>query len=71
MQINNYFFSLQENQRVFYILNKFREVFPLVKISKRKTIIGIGEPNKHLMCYFILIDNKLKIKFKNRNHLPI
>lgn len=54
------------NKRVDYIFTAFKKEFSNVCYDERSSIIGISEPNKHLMCYFRFGENgEVLVKFKN------
>lgn len=57
----------QEEATIDIIYHHLKESFPLVEYVERKNILGIGEPGRHLMCYFSLDDNGLRIKFKRKD----
>lgn len=55
--------TLQEIQIINSVAEKFKVDFPNTQIKQKENIIGIGEPNRHLFCYFS--DNgEFRIKFK-------
>ena len=58
------------NEQVEYIFSAFSKEFPEVRFDERKEILGIGEPDRYLMCYFFYRDNKFYVKFK-RNQVYI
>ncbi len=57
----------QAEEIIDIIYHRLKESFPLVEYVERKNILGIGEPGKHLMCYFSLDDGGLRIKFKGKD----
>ena len=58
-------------ERIDYIFKSFQKVFPDVRYDERATIVGIGEPNKYLLCYFRKTeDNNILVKFK-ANEAPV
>jgi hypothetical protein len=72
MRIKDYILSNEELNFIHNILGKFQHVFPDTRIIEKGDIIGIGEPTKHLFCYFILKNNELVVKFKNQtNHMEL
>lgn len=52
------------NEQVEYIFSAFSKEFPEVRFDDRKEILGIGEPDRYLMCYFFYRDNTFYVKFK-------
>lgn len=52
------------NEQVQYIFSAFQKAFPNTRIDDRKKILGIGEPDRFLMCYFIYSNDKYLVKFK-------
>ena len=47
-----------------YIHNAFRKEFPEINFDERNDIVGVGEPNKHLLCYFKKQKEDVYVKFK-------
>lgn len=53
-------------ERVDYIFNSLKVVFPFIRYDERDTIIGIGEEGKYLLCYFKLgNEGEKQVKFKS------
>lgn len=67
MYINNKELTKDEESFIYSILSVFKSKFTNVQIVDKKTILGIGEPNKHLMCYFSIKENQLYFKFKHKD----
>ena len=65
MKVGDYLLNCEETSVVNNVFNGFKKMFPDTELREKSDIVGIGEPNRHLMCYFIVKDNILKIKFKN------
>ncbi len=57
----------RERQTIDVIYRRLKASFPLAEYVERGNILGIGEPGKHLMCYFSVRGNGLRIKFKNKD----
>lgn len=58
-------------ERIKYIFNSFQRHFPNVRYDERSSIVGIGEPEKYLLCYFRRTeDNNILVKFKS-NEYPV
>lgn len=58
-------------ERIDYIFQAFQKQFPNVRYDERATIVGIGEPEKYLLCYFRRTeDNNVLVKFK-ANDSPV
>ena len=51
-------------ERIDYIFHSFQKEFPDIRYDERSSIVGIGELNKHLLCYFRKVDGNVLIKFK-------
>ena len=47
-----------------HIYHAFCREFPETNYDERKDILGIGEPNKHLFCYFKKQNGEVYGKFK-------
>lgn len=61
---NSRILTEKEEQIINNVFEEFKKTFPMTNLYQRKEIIGIGEPNKNLFCYFI--DNEgFKVKFKS------
>ena len=60
------------DKQVQYIFLALQKEFPAVRFDDRKEILGIGEPNKYLMCYFLYSNGKLYAKFKkDKNYIVL
>lgn len=54
------------------IYAQFKNEFDKCGFVMRKEILGIGEPDRYLMCYFHFVDNILYVKFKNiQDKIPL
>ena len=43
----------------------FQKEFPNICYDERSSIVGIGEPNKQLLCYFKkTVEGEILVKFK-------
>lgn len=52
-------------ERIDYVFAAFKKEFVNVLYDERREIVGVGEPNKHLMCYYYLDENgEPWVKFK-------
>ena len=52
-------------EKINYIFNSFQKDFPNIRYDERISIVGIGEPEKHLLCYFRKnTDGSIVVKFK-------
>ena len=71
MNIGSRRLTLKEEDHVLNIYEKLKLSFPNIRIDYREEIIGIGEEGRYLMCYFMLSDNALSVKFKNQTWLNI
>ena len=71
MNIGNYKLTSIEENSILTIFETLKCTFPYIKIQHRKEIIGIGEAGRHLLCYFLLIDDAIFVKFKNRTPLKL
>lgn len=51
--------------RIDYIFDSFQKDFPNIRYDERASIVGIGEPKNHLLCYFKKnTDGVILVKFK-------
>ncbi len=66
MNIGNYRLTSTEKNSILTIYETLKCAFPYIEIQYRKEIIGIGEEGRHLLCYFLLNDDAVFVKFKNR-----
>ena len=62
---------IQSNNLIYdqvkHIFLSFQKEFPDVRYDEREEILGIGEPNRYLMCYFKYSEEgNVLVKFKNR-----
>ena len=57
----------QEKETIDIIYHHLQESFPLIEYVERENILGIGEPGRHLMCYFSIDACGLRIKFKGKD----
>lgn len=57
-------------ERIEYIFTAFQTEFPDVCYDERSSIVGIGEPNTRLLCYFKSVDGEPLVKFKS-NTQPV
>lgn len=71
MNIKDYTFTAEEECTAMLIYTKLKEAFPNTVFSYEDSIIGIGEPERHFMCYFIIRNNTACVKFKNRVYLSL
>lgn len=71
MKICNYTLSINEEEKLKYVFSKLQANFPSIKFSFRSSIIGIGEPNQHLMVYFGIKEELAFVKFKNQNPIAL
>lgn len=71
MNIGKYKLTSIEEKSILSIFETLKCAFPYIKIQYRKEIIGIGEAGRHLLCYFLLIDDAIFVKFKNRTPLNL
>ena len=56
-------------ERIKYIFNSFQRHFQNVRYDERSSIVGIGEPEKYLLCYFRRTeDNNILVKFKSNEY---
>jgi hypothetical protein len=52
-------------ERIDYIFDSFQKDFPNIRYDERTSIVGIGEPKNHLLCYFRKnADGVILVKFK-------
>ena len=52
-------------ERIEYIFTAFQKEFSNVRYDERSSIVGIGEPNSRLLCYFKkAIEGDTLVKFK-------
>lgn len=52
-------------ERIEYIFVTFQKEFSNICYDERSSIVGIGEPNKHLLCYFKkTVEGEILVKFK-------
>ena len=65
MNIGSYVLTADEERKVMAIFETFKAAFDNCKFSSRESILGIGEPDKHLMCYFRHGNGNVVVKFKN------
>ena len=56
--------TMEEQLVINNVFEQLKKSFPEIQIVEKKDIVGIGEPNKHLLCYFSDNDG-LKVKFKS------
>lgn len=52
------------NNQIQYIFSAFSKEFPDARFDDRKEILGIGEPDRYLLCYFMRSNDKFYVKFK-------
>lgn len=72
LELTEYIFNEQEYELACYIFSRFKNVNPNTVFQYRGEILGIGDPAKHLYCYYIIKDGELLLKFKNESPiLPI
>ena len=71
MNIGNYRLTSIEENSILTIYETLKCAFPYIQIQHRKEIIGIGEEGRHLLCYFLLNDDAIFVKFKNRTPLNL
>ncbi len=67
MKIAGVAIGKQEEETIDIIYRHLQESFPLIEYVERESILGIGEPGRHLMCYFSLDAGGLRIKFKGKD----
>ena len=65
MNIATYTLSQNEEDRVLEIYGRFKQSFSRCEFIYKHNIVGVGEPDKHLMCYFLYIQPNVMVKFKN------
>lgn len=58
-------FNKQEMELALYIFNRFKNVNSNTFFQNRGSILGIGDPEKHLFCYYAIYNGELLLKFKN------
>ena len=58
--------TIEEEKIIHTICAEFKKTFPQTEVQQKKTVVGIGDPSKHLFCYFIDKDTGFKIKFKSQ-----
>ena len=52
-------------ERIDYIFDSFQKDFPNIRYDERTSIVGIGEIQNHLLCYFGKNeDGVILVKFK-------
>jgi len=62
----------QLKEKIEYIFNCFKQEFPNVCYSDRTNILGIGEPGKRLLCYFLDPDDGVVfVKFKSNKSISL
>ena len=44
--------EIAAKERIDYIFTSFKKDFPNVRYDERSSIVGIGEPQNYLLCYF-------------------
>lgn len=58
------------NRRIDYIFAAFKKEFAAVRYDERNEILGVGEPNKYLMCYYYRAeDDEPWVKFKTGDRI--
>lgn len=68
MKLNDLIKEPKERERIYYIFNSLKTIFPNTCYDERDKIVGIGEPDKQLFCYFKYGTNqKILVKFKSEN----
>lgn len=68
MNLNDLTKEPDVKERIDYIFSSFKNDFPDTRYDERGTIVGIGEPEMHLFCYFKLGSNEeILVKFKSEN----
>ena len=70
MIIDNKKLTEKEEEFVNYVLEEFKKYSDTVRFDNRSEILGIGEPNRHLFCYFKIENNELYYKFKEQKSFP-
>lgn len=67
MMTNDLFIKCNEieKERINYIFSTFKKDFPNVCYNERKSIVGIDEQDKYLLCYFKISEEKILVKFKS------
>lgn len=57
--------EIAAKERIDYIFTSFKKDFPNVRYDERSSIVGIGEPQNYLLCYFKKnADGNVLVKFK-------
>ncbi len=54
-------------ERIDYIFSAFLKEFSDIEYDERYSIIGIGQPNNYLLCYFKIQNGNLMVKFKAKD----
>ena len=58
LELTEYIFNDQEYELACYIFSRFKNVNPNTVFQHRSEILGIGDPAKHLYCYYIIKDGR-------------
>ena len=66
MLIDGIHLSEGQTKIIKYIYSKLKQAFSDVKYQERRSILGIGEDGKRLMCYFLFNHDGFCIKFKDK-----
>lgn len=65
LELSGRVFDEQEFELASYIFNRFKNVNSNTVFQHRGSILGIGDPSKHLFCYYTINNGELLLKFKN------
>lgn len=69
MEINTHILSRDEELFVEKIFQAFKKKFDEIELINKKNILGIGQINRELMCYFSIKNDNLYVKFKNSSSI--